>query len=344
VKINVNNLTFGLAFVSKSYDRDAIQPQYKCVYLHNENDVLTLRTTDLQSTSEIKIACISEKPFDTLVDFATLQDIGSKTKTAKEDIITMSLGTKLVVSSGLATLRLPVMDSNLFPGFSFVENPDDDEISTDDFLASLSCGAFCHKDRIPLTGVHFGNVIEATNGFYGKRIETPSISFSGNIVIPDKAVKALQSLSQLDVPVIKVQEASNSLTFYGDEWVISVQLLQSNYPDTSLGYNNSAQNTLVLDKDEFQSVLQILSIVGDTLQIAIDYDTISLSVVGDEGSERVMTVPDGQLPNKVSVDIKMLLQIVKDLNSSTVNMIIGTTSQPILIEDNNTVYFCVQYG
>lgn len=343
MKINVNNLAFGLAFVSKSYDRDAIQPQYKCVYLHNEHDVLTLRTTDLQSTSEIKLACVSEKPFETLVDFSTLQDIASKTKTAKEDIITMTLGTKLVVSSGLATLRLPVMDTILFPEFSFVENPDDEEISVEDFLAALSCGAFCHKDRVPLTGVHFGNVIEATNGFYGKRIEIPSVGFMGDITIPDKAVKALFTLSQVD-ETIKVQEGKNTLTFYGDTCIISVQLLQANYPDTSLGYTNSAQNTLILDKDEFQSVLEILSIVGDTLQIAIDYDTISLSVVGDEGSERVMTVPDGQLPNKVSVDIKMLLQIVKDLNSSTVNMIIGTTSQPILIEDNNTVYFCVQYG
>lgn len=344
MKINVNNLMVALGRISNSYDRNPIQPQYKCVYLHNENDTLTLRATDLQSTAQIKVACVSEKPFETLVDFATLQDIASKTKAAKEDVITMSLATKLVVSSGLATLRLSVMDSVLFPAFSFVESPDDDEISTADFLAALSCGAFCHKDRVPLTGVHFGNVIEATNGFYGKRIEVPSVTFSGDIVIPDKAVKALQSLSQLNETVIKVQESTNSLTFYGDEWVISVQLLQGNYPDTSSGYNNSAQNTLVLDKDEFQSVLQILSIVGDTLQIAIDYDTISLSVVGDEGSERVMSVPDGQLPNKISLDIKMLLQIIKDLDSNTVNMIIGTRQQPILIEDNNTVYFCVQYG
>lgn len=339
--VNTESLKYALTVVGNTYNRNVHQPVLRGVLFEVKEDRVAVSTTDLVGTSQVVVPCVAKKEVSFLVEYESLNNFFKAIKTV--DTAEFKIANKItVVAEGYPKVTFPTMDVKLFPK---IQKPVDSTlkftIDGTELLDSLTCGEFVDPNRVPLNGIHITNsFVEATDGFIGKRVFGEYV-FS-DLVLPTSVTKILGLFKneKVNVVVDKV-----SVYFFGDSWFLRFLTIREKYPYTEKGYENSGQNTLVLDRVEIENILSVLKIAGNVATVSIDYDKIRFVVGGETSAEHELVLENTQLPNEAVVEVNWLLRVLKQCRSEQVTIKIGTRRQPVVIEDGeSTQFFVLQWS
>jgi DNA polymerase III sliding clamp (beta) subunit (PCNA family) len=337
--IKVDDLSSALRFVARSNSQKPQQPELKCVLIEAEKDELTLTTTDLATTAHIKVPCKAANPFVTMVDFSALLTYTELARKNKDTVLHVDMRGKFKIWGSGAALTLPMVDANMFPRYHKPGKPDF-YLSQNVLAAALSCRDFTSPDRNPLiyVNVRTGEA-EGLDGYTGKIVEHNgtlpySINISAKIIPGDRLEK------------IGVEKVGNTILLYPDShaWMVSYQTTDGVFPDTTFGYTNQRLNSITLPKQELLQTLSILKIAGDMVSVTVDYDKVTMSVIGEKESEYTFTVPVGQYPNKFSMAITQFLSVLNDLEDNNITLDLGSPQEPIVVRENGRKYFMVGWS
>jgi DNA polymerase III sliding clamp (beta) subunit (PCNA family) len=347
IKVNSKNLQEALKQVGMTCPTNPYRSELKSVLLETVQDTLVITSTDLESTTQVKIQCESDENTKFLVDHRTLSTYLGTVIRSEVEFININLGDKIVLKAkGIPSLNLPVLDVDFFPS---IETPKEVsfEIQVSDLLLMLSCVDFVSANTIPLTGIAVHGeeniIFEATDGFTGKRIITEKRISGKSFIVPATLHKSRALFMKEES--VNVSLDSNTLYIYKDDWFLRYQLIDKKYPNTEKGYMNSSNNVIYLNKQELTNVLDTLKLAGETLTLCIERDTISFLVTGVTSASHIIEIPSGELPCELKIDIAPFTKILKNMTEDTVKIKIGSGNQPVIIEqEDGTVYFMVVRG
>lgn len=351
IKVNSTNLQEGLKYVGQTCPVSPYQDILKSVLVHVENDVMNLTTTDLTGTTQVSISCVSDTEISFLIEYRTLQNyISTAVKAGIEVIEIIKVDNKItLIAKGIPKMSFPTRDVDEYPLLLTVDDVDEDnsfEMETQEFLKILSCYEFTSVSTTPLTGIFVGKThCEATDGFTGKRLFVNESVLKKEFILPASIQKSRGLFSKSETVRLKLDKTS--LYIFGNSWTLKYQLILGNYPDTSKGYVNSAMNIIYLDKNELVSTLDTLKLAGDNATISVDYDTITFStfsVIGATSGEQIISVPSGEIPNEIVVDISFFTKVLKNITDGLVKLSFGKVNEVILIENETEQYFVVPLG
>lgn len=341
--INTKNLHTALKFVGTTVSKSS---NLAVVLLQFGLEKCSLVTTDLQGTSQISVPCRAETTGEYLVVFSALtQYVDFAAKADVEIIKFTEKNGKLVLTAAqgkYTQLSLPTIDPSYFPRIN--TEFECSYVVDVDFVTKLkTCASFTHIDRIPLNAISISpGCLEATDGFTGVRVLCDTDNLEKQVNVSPTVIRSLQDILKIvNVDQLNVQQTKNSLTFFGDGWFVSTQTIDGNYPNISKGFANSGANYLTFDLKELKLLLGSMKISGEDVEITINYDTVRFSVHGEMPTHREFSIPEGELPNKFSVRIDRLLVILNAMRGETVSMKIGSVTEPIIIEEDDTVFFIV---
>lgn len=339
MQVKVNDLSSALRFVARSNSQKPQQPELKCVLIEAKKDELTLTTTDLVTTAHIRVPCEAANPFITMVDFTALYTYTEIARKNRETVLHVDMRGKFKIRGSGAALTLPMVDANMFPRYHKPNKPDF-YLSSGVLAAILSCRDFTSPDRNPLiyVNVRTGEA-EGLDGYTGKIAEHNGtlpydINVSAKIIPADRLEK------------IGVEKAGNTILLYPDSqvWMVSYQITDGVFPDTKFGYTNQRLNSVTLPKQELLQTLSILKIAGDMVSVNVDYDKITMRVVGEKESEYSFAVPAGQYPNKFNMGIGQLVNVLNDLEEDNVTLDLGSPQEPIVVREQGRKYFMVGWS
>lgn len=334
--VSNGNLKYALGIVANTWSRNAHQPVLRGVLFNVYEDRVSIATTDLVSTSQITIPCVAKKEASFVVEFETLNNYVKVAKST--DTFEFKIGVKVgIIAEGYPKINLPTMDVKTFPK---IECPEPTKyVAREPLAKAFSSGEFVDATRVPLNGIHVTEgMIESTDGFKGKRI-LGDFPFE-DIVLP-VGMRLLSLFTDEEVGIIVDK---TSVYFIGSAWFIRLLVVSGNYPATNKAYENTSQNVVELTKSEIEQILSILSVAGEIATVTIDYDKMKFSVAGETSAEYELEIGGSHLPNDAVINLTWMLSILKQIKSETFVVKFGTRREPLIIEDDFSTYFVMQWS
>ncbi len=318
-----------------------------------EDEFLTLKATDLENFLSLRISAEIEDEGKTAVNADKLTNVIKNMSVAtvylelKED--------KLTVGGGRSTFRLTTLDPEDFPEFPQPETST--ELPSVDLIKAIDKVEYAiSKDdaRYALQGLYVHEVDGKTHfvGSDGHRLALfwRNSPFPMELLIPRKSLKVIQGLMKDYIGSVQSGKDESFAHFVGEDWSLSVRLLEGEYPDYMIVIPKHFNHEVVVRKDALLESLKRLSAIAESsaFPVKISFsDHVALLEISDpeygEGRDEVDVDYTGE-PIEVGFNGKYLIEALDSFDVDRVWIKIVDPDSAVVIESDDTEsdpYLCV---
>ncbi len=321
--------------------------------LRAEEGLLSLRATDLENFVSLQVRADVEEEGRVAVSADKLTSV---VKSLSSATVSLDLREdKLVVGGGRSTFRLTTLDPEDFPEFP---QPDTSaELPSVDFLKAIDKVEYAiSKDdaRYALQGLYVHEVDGKTHfvGSDGHRLALfwRNASFPMDLLIPRKSLKVIQGLMKDYIGSVQSGKDESFAHFMGEDWVLSVRLLEGDYPDYLAVIPRSFNYEVLIKREDLLESLKRLSAIAESSAFPVKLsftEHLALLEISDpeygEGRDEIDIDYNGQ-PVEVGFNGKYLIEALDSFDAQKVLIRIVDPDSAVVIESDNTEedpYLCV---
>lgn len=318
-----------------------------------ENETLILKATDLENFLSLHIKADVEDEGKTAVNADKLTSV---IKSLSSAMVSVELKEdKLVVGGGRSTFRLTTLDPEDFP--EFPEPITSAEIPAVDLVKAIDKVEYAiskEDARYALQGLYIHEVNGKTHfvGSDGHRLALfwRNSPFSVELLIPRKSLKVIQGLMKDYIGLIHSGKDESFAHFTGEDWTLSVRLLEGEYPDYMVVIPRSFNHEILANKADLLESLKRLSSIAESsaFPVKISFsDNLALLEISDpeygEGRDEVDVDYAGG-PVEVGFNGKYLIEALDSFDADRVWIKIVDPDSAVVIESNDKEkdpYLCV---
>jgi len=319
-------------------------------------DRLIIYATDLENFLVLNLPARVEVPGETSANADKLTSIVKSLSSAE---VYMELEEdKLIIKGGKSQFKLVCGDPSEFPEFP--------EVVCKDAIPSglLSKGiskveyAISKEDtRYALQGMYVGSKEGRLHfvGSDGHRLALympEGVSFEEELLLSRKSLKVLERLLKDTIGSVEVGKDENFAHVKGENWSLSVRLLEGEYPDYMAVIPTDYRLNVLLDRAEFESALKRLSAIASAsafpVKLSFSSEIILMEISEPEfgeGSDEVQIESLSAMePMDIGFNGKYLLEALGEFDSDRVYLKAIDADSPVILESANLEkdpYLCV---
>lgn len=302
---------------------------------------LIMKATDLEMGAQIKVAAkIEEEGVVTVPGKEFLEVIASLPK----DKVTISLEKdSLIVSCRGNKMTFNTIPTEEFPQLFKEKGVEVDRFLRKEFIEIFSCLIFSvsnEETRPQLSGVYVDKKKEYVNfvSTDGYRMSVKKVarkgSVGGNLIVPVGLIGETIALKGEDDIVLYVNKEENQVLFEAGDAVIVGRMIEGSFPDYEKVLPASTATKATVNREELFQNVKLASVFGRensniaSLEVVGDVVKISTRTQGvGEGEVSVECVKEGE-DNKISFNIRYLLDVLKNLSSDEVILGLNSAVEP----------------
>ena len=368
-KVQVQRSDF-FNLVSQAYgliEKRSVIPILSKVLVEAKKSNLCIQATDQDNSLQSQISAQVEIPGKVLVDAQNLYDI---LKELPEGNISLSQsGQKLKLkqkASIFNLLSLNVQDFPAFPPFQMKNSFKIDSMILKHLIEKTSYCASVDETRYHLTGVFFEIIEKEKDKFFrfvatdGHRLglaqhPCEKIFLEKGVIISKKGVQEIKKLSSQASSEVEVAVIPPRILFRYDETVLSVKLVEGNYPNYQPLIPKSNAVSVVLDVDLFNHALRRVSLLSSNRFKGVNFHVGAKKIqmeaenpdLGSAQDEVVCENKTGQAL-KVRFNSRYVLDALTAMGSEKIQIEFGGSEAPCVItpkydarEKNKKASLCV---
>jgi DNA polymerase sliding clamp subunit (PCNA homolog) len=178
------------------------------------------------------------------------------------------------------------------------------------------------------------------------------VSFEEELLLSRKSLKVLERLLKDTIGSVEVGKDENFAHVRGENWSLSVRLLEGEYPDYMAVIPTDYRLNVGLDRAEFESALKRLSAIASAsafpVKLSFSSEVILMEISEPEFGEGSDEVQIESLSSMEPMDIgfngKYLLDALGEFDSDRVYLKAIDADSPVILESANLEkdpYLCV---
>ncbi len=324
--------------------------------LSAKEDRLGIYATDLESFLVMELPARVEKAGEVSVHADKLTSIVKELPSAE---VYMELAEdKLIIIGGKSRFKLVCADPSEFPEFPEVVCKA--SILSNLLLKGISkVGYALSKEdtRHALQGMYVANKdgklhFVGSDGYRLALSMHEGVSLEEDLLFPRKSLKVLERLLKDTLGEVEVGKDENFAHVKGQNWSLSVRLLEGDYPDYMAVIPTDYTIKVLLDKDEFENALQRLSSVSSStafpVKLTFSSDVVRVEISDPEfgeGKDEVDVLERfGDETMEIGFNGKYLLEAIEGFDFERVYLKAIDPDSPVLLESANQEkdpYLCV---
>ncbi len=353
LKIDREEFLSALQKAKNATEKKSALPILNNFLLSAEDGFLSLRATDLENFLSLRIGAEVEEEGKTAVSADKLTNVVKSLASATVSIELRE--DRLVVGGGRSTFRLTTLDTEDFPEFPKPETSA--ELSSADLVRAIDKVEYAiSKDdsRYALQGLYVHEVDGRTHfvGSDGHRLALfwKNSSFPMELLIPRKSLKVIQGLMKEYLGSVKSGKDESFAHFTGEDWSLSVRLLEGEYPDYMAVIPRSFNHEVLINRVDFLESLKRLSAIAESSAFPVKVsfsDHMALFEISDpeygEGKDEVDVDYTGE-PVDVGFNGKYLIEALDSFDVGRVWIRIVDPDSAVVIESDDTEkdpYLCL---
>lgn len=358
IAASAGELADALALAASLSDNKRISniPGLEAVRLAAADDELTIAADVLDFAITLAVPAVVESPGEVAVSASKLSTLVAGFP-AEATIEIRSDGAVCRVGSGRSRFKLPTIALQDMPAMlKLTEETGQVALAREEAVTLLVRPAFAASTE--KTRIYFGGVLlhddegalaaVATDGHRLIRTRVPGaagLSSDLKLIVPNAALKIIgKLLGNRDVERVTLRGSKTLLTLETSKACFTSKLIDSTFPDYKRLIPKPSGNTVTVDRVELLRALDRVAAVAEDqnryrvvgLMWSEGEPELRLCLVGsDAAADSIAAEVVGC--GRVAAQIKLLSEMVDQLNGKTVNIDSGGAGQPILILDSDDV-------
>lgn len=350
-KVEKTCLMEGLSFVQKAITGKHALPILEGVYIHAENDKITLRGSDMITTIT---ATIDAKVLETgciVIDSKMLSDM-RKFPDGEIDFSSKDNGI-IVIKAGRVNAKFPILeDGKNYPEVKSMDTKKSFSINSKQLIEMIKGTVFAtaqDETRPILTGLLFKclNNEFSIVGLDGYRLAIQKFGLKSenfDLVIPNKSLVDLIKIVPIDVD-IEVLYDNNNIIFKFNEVLLQTRLLEGSYLNYEPLIPKDNDVVFEIDSKILKESIERCGIVNkekNLISLTLEKDSIEISsnTTFGEIQEKIECVSEKEL--KICFNSKYLLDVCNCLSGIlTIKMKTPVTPCLISIKDKDNCIYLV---
>ena len=260
------------------------------------------------------------------------------------------------VTYGKSKFTLPCLDPIEFPILSDGEPLNSFTIESKEFARLIDKSRFAVSNddtRFYLNGIFLHSVINENNEIElrsvatdGHRLALSSLKSSEvtedmpGVIIPKKTVNEIRKIIDNEEN-LKISLLNNKIRIKSGDYTIISKLIDGQFPEYNQIIPKNNDKVITIDKKIiFDAVDRVSTIANDqhrTVKCTLETDKISLQVNSSDGGFADEEVSASFKGNKIEVGFnsKYLLEIISQIDSSSINLKFDDSFSPIILNSDN---------
>jgi DNA polymerase-3 subunit beta len=337
-------------------EKRANMPILNNLKLSAEEDKLSIYTTNLESFLVMELPARVEEAGEVSVNADKLTSIVKNLSSA--ELYMELVEDKLFVRGGKSQFRLVCGDPSEFPEFPEVQCKN--AISSNLLLKGISkVGYALSKEDLKhaLQGMYVANKegklhFVGSDGYRLALYMHEGIPLDEDLLLSRKSLKVLEKLLKETLGEVEVGKDENFVHVKGEDWQLSVRLLEGEYPDYMAVIPTDYTISVLLDKNEFENALQRLSSISSAsafpVKLVFESDVVRVEISDPEfgeGKDEVDVLEYfGNETMEIGFNGKYLLEALGGFDSDRVYLKAIDADSPVVLESANLEkdsYLCI---
>jgi DNA polymerase-3 subunit beta len=325
--------------------------------LFAKEDRLSIYATDLESFLVLEVPARVEETGTASVNASKLTSIVEEMSSA-EVYIELKEG-KLFVKGGKSQFKLVCADPLEFPEFPQIQCKN--TISSNLLLKGIPKVeyAISKEDmRHALQGMYVSSKegklhFVGSDGYRLALYMHEGISLEEDLLFPRKSLKVLEKLLKGTLGEVEVGKDGNFVHVKGEDWQLSVRLLEGEYPDYMAVIPTDYTLNVLLDKNEFENAIQRLSAISSAsafpVKLTFTNDVVRVEISDPEFGEGkdevdVLEILGNSEAMEIGFNGKYLLEALGEFDSERIYLKAIDPDSPVVLESANLEkepYLCI---
>ncbi|ADC89855.1 DNA polymerase III, beta subunit [Thermocrinis albus DSM 14484] len=254
---------------------------------------------------------------------------------------------KLVVSGGRSTFKLAVADPEEFPEFPEISGSAA-QINASTLLKAIDKTEYAiskEDSRYALQGLYLHRVEDKIHfvGSDGHRLALfwTYSDADVSVILPRKSLKVLEGFLKETVGGVSIFKDENFAHVKGENWTLSVRLLEGEYPDYLSVIPQDFQTQVVVDRDSLIASIKRLSAIAESSAFPVKISFMENLAVLEitepefgEGRDEVEVELEGE-PVEIGFNGKYLLEALDSFDVRRVILKAVDPDSPVLMESED---------
>jgi DNA polymerase-3 subunit beta len=316
--------------------------------LFAKDDKLSIYATDLENFVIFELPARVEEAGEVSVHANKLTSIVKELSSAE---VYMELAEdKLIIKGGKSQFKLVCADPSEFPEFPEVQCKN--TIPSNLLLKGISKVEYAlskENTRYALQGMYVANKegklhFVGSDGYRLALYMHEEIPLEEDLLFSRKSLKVLEKLLKDTIGEVEVGKDENFVHVKGEDWKLSVRLLEGEYPDYMAVIPTDYTISVLLDKAEFENALKRLSSVssskgGFPVKLTFSSDVVHVEISDPEfgeGKDEVDVLESyGNETMEIGFNGKYLLEALEEFDFERVRLKAIDPDSPVVLESAN---------
>ena len=354
-----NEITKAIQINTKAISNKPQMPILSGIYIHAENNTLSIETTDYDIGIICKITANVQEEGAIVVPGRYFSDV---IKTLPGDTIELSSNNEkntITIKSNTAKFNLLSMSATDFPKIQKLESDNNITIRSNiltDLIRKTSFACSSEMVRPIFTGclLELNNIeltMAATNthrlAVKKEIMDNNDITVSSKLIIPAKILNDLSSLLNADIPInIDITYSHNQISFTYENIYIVSRLIEGQFPDYTNVIPPSFDTVATIRTHDLQEAIDRVSLISRSNQyniINLDFTAENLLLSSNnpeigKAEENISIKLNGQ-PINISFNAKYILDVLKYIDTDELNFSFNQPTTPASIKSINDDMF-----
>lgn len=354
VTINHNELLDKLSVVEKALPGKISFPLVEGIYMAKEGNTLTFCANSLEMAIRASLSVINSNGEGAIVLPKQFVQI-AKQLPGGEVMLTVK-GDRIEILCGKSKFNLNCMNAEEFPIIdeNYAGEPSL-EIEGQALKEMITKTTFCASNDISkhvFQGVQISNnhgvlTCVASDTYRLSVYEKIRIDHDGpfKILVPGKLITEVGRIVN-DNDNVKIYISGNELVFAVNDYVISVRLLDGEYPNFANAFPTKAETEIVINKQELANTISRARLLTEkrTEMICISIDDVFTIESKNETGQMNETLPiqtEGEPLPQFLINAKYLFEGVKAFDSDDLNIYFHGEFGPVVIKEEGFKYLAL---